>query len=473
MKRFRETMIANALAARNRSGGGVVPVTLPISQSGDPFIVKYSLTGLAEWAKSFRANTSSDSGNAVAVDSTGLYVAGNYSSASNISLGNGVTLPTSVSSDAFIVKYDVAGVAQWATGISATSSIDSASGIAVDPTGVYVVGRYSNSTSLSLGNGVTLPASVNLDAFIIKYNLAGIAQWANTVSGSEFDYGNAVAVDSTGVYVGGQYTSTSIVSLGNGVTLPISDSEGIIENAFTAKYNLTGVAQWATTVSGTGGGTALSFALDSTGLYVGGQYDSTSTVSLGNGVTLPISVGRDAFIIKYNLAGVAQWATGITSEETNNEAANALAVDSTGVYVAGRYSNSTSLSLGNGVTLPASVGLDAFIIKYNLSNVAQWATAISGTGSDNAIGLAVDSTGMYVTGSYISTSNVSLGNGVTLPISRSGTDAFTAKYNLSGVAQWATVLRGSSNDFGRGIAVDSTGVYVVGQYGSSNIITIP
>ena len=148
-------------------------------------------------------------------------------------------------------------------------------------------------------------------------------------------------------------------------------------------------------------------------------------------------------------------------------------MDSTGVYITGIYSNSTSISLGNGVTLPATTSNDALTVKYDKTGVAQWATTISGTVGDFGRGLALDSTGVYVTGNYRSTSTVSLGNGVTLPASQGGlNDTFTVKYTLAGVPQWSSRINATGNDSGQGIAVDSTGVYVVGQYTSTTIVTL-
>jgi len=128
------------------------------------------------------------------------------------------------------------------------------------------------------------------------------------------------------------------------------------------------------------------------------------------GKTLPISVGQDAFIVKYNTSGVAQWATTISG--IGSDVGNGIATDSTGVYVTGEYGSDSLVTLNNGKTLPISVGQDAFIVKYDTSGVAQWATAISGTVSDGGRGIATDSTGTYVTGFYRSTSPITLTNGI-------------------------------------------------------------
>jgi len=99
----------------------------------------------------------------------------------------------------------------------------------------------------------------------------------------------------------------------------------------------------------------------------------------------------------------------------------------------------------------------------------------SGTSTDNAQSVAVDSSGnVYVAGTFSSTT-LSFGgasNDVNLT-NRGGDDLFVVKYNSSGVAQWAQGAvsgSGSANDWGRGVAVDTSGnVYVTGFFVSSTL----
>jgi len=172
------------------------------------------------------------------------------------------------------------------------------------------------------------------------------------------------------------------------------------------KYDTSGQAQWTATVPGTGNDQGFGIATDSTGVYVTGTYSSTSVVTLNNGKTLPATVLFDAFIVKYDTSGQAQWVATVGSN--GNDGGYGIATDSTGVYVTGQYSSSSPVTLNNGKTLPISVGLDAFIVKYDTSGQAQWTATVPGTGSDIGYGIATDSTGVYVTGQYTSTTIVTL-----------------------------------------------------------------
>ena len=221
------------------------------------------------------------------------------------------------------------------------------------------------------------------------------------------------------------------------------------------------------------GGDHGGIATDSTGVYLTGIYSSASVVTLNNGKTLPISTngasGQDVFIIKCDTNGVVQWATTIAG--TGIDRGYNIATDSTGVYVTGFYTSASVVTLNNGKTLPISAGTtpgqDAFIVKYDTSGLAQWATTIAGTGSDQGYSIATDSTGVYLTGFYTSTSAVTLNNGKTLPASGLGL-GFTVKYDRSGLAQWAVAAAGS----GWSINTDSTGVYAVGAYSSASQVLL-
>ena len=415
------------------------------------------------------AGSSSAVARAMAVDSGGnIYVSGEYSSTTSVPLGNGINLPVSFGNDAFIVKYDTSGTAQWYQTIPGTST-DSGSAIAVDSSGnVYVSGYYRSTTAISLGPSLDLPITSSIDAFIVKYDTIGFPLWYQTIPGTSSDTTKAIAVDSGGnVYVTGSYNSTSTVSLGNNLNLPVTSGTDV----YIVKYDTYGIAQWYETISGTANDIGYAIAVDSGNVYVIGYYQSTTTISLGNNLNLPVSFGNDAFIVKYDTSGTAQWYQTIPG--TSSDVGNGIAVDSSGnVYVSGYYTSTTTVSLGNGLNLPITSGNDAFIVKYDTSGTAQWYKTISGTASDVGYGIAVDPSGsVYVTGSYNSTSTVSLGNGLNLPVT-SGGDIFMVKYDTSGTAQWYKTIRGTSGDTGYGIAVDSGNVYVSGYYNSTTAVSL-
>jgi hypothetical protein len=140
---------------------------------------------------------------------------------------------------------------------------------------------------------------------------------------------------------------------------------------------------------------------------------------------------------------------------------NGIAVDSDGnVYVTGIYQS------------------DAFIAKYGTDGNVIWAARISGSGSRVGHGIAVDSGGnVYVTGYYafgdITLYSQDETTGTSIELANvENYDVFIAKYSTDGDLRWAARMCGAGADEGNGIAVDSDGnVYVTGRY-TSDILTL-
>ncbi len=84
----------------------------------------------------------------------------------------------------------------------------------------------------------------------------------------------------------------------------------------------------------------------------------------------------------------------------------------------------------------------------------QWAVKAGGSSDDYGYGIAVDSSGnAYVTGYFSGTATF----GSTSLTSSGDADIFIAKLSSSGSWQWAVKAGGTSSDYGKVIAVDSSG----------------
>jgi peptidoglycan hydrolase-like protein with peptidoglycan-binding domain len=96
------------------------------------------------------------------------------------------------------------------------------------------------------------------------------------------------------------------------------------------------------------------------------------------------------------------------------------------------------------------------------SSQSYFAVTFGGTNNNQGESIAVDSSGnIYITGYFYETVDFGGGN-VT---SAGSTDIFVLKLNSSGTFQWVNTYGGTSFDFGRGIAVDSSGnIYITGYF---------
>jgi len=198
-------------------------------------------------------------------------------------------------------------------------------------------------------------------------------------------------------------------------------------------------------------------------VYIAGYSSNTWN---GPGGEPPIhahSGNKDIVILKLNSSGTYQWHTFYGS--SMDDEGDGIAVDGSGyIYIAG-----TSLASwqGDGNTEPKhahSGGANIFVLKLNGSGAYQWHTFYGGLGADYGTGIDIDSSNyLYVVGHSSATWS---GDGGVGPINvfTGGRDIVVLKLNSSGSYIWHTFHGGPGEDYGYGIAVDSSNnVYVTGQ----------
>jgi hypothetical protein len=110
---------------------------------------------------------------------------------------------------------------------------------------------------------------------------------------------------------------------------------------------------------------------------------------------------------------------------------------------------------------------DAFVTKLSSTGTILFSTYLGGSGDDWGMGIAVDSTGVYVTGSTWS-SNFPTHESISTPNGQG--KVFVAKLSTDGTQLlYSTYLGGAGDDRGNAIAIDSTGAaYVTGETTSPN-----
>ena len=436
--------------------GTAFGTTLSNSGNNDVFIAKYFANGNVDWATKI-SGTNNDYGRGIAVDSSGnIYVTGRYNS-STLTFYNadGTAFGTTLSSsgnDAFIAKYNTNGEVQWVGRVSGTSS-DYGRSISVDSSGnVYVTGYY-DSTTLTFYNadgtafGTTLPRTgYNSDVFVAKYNTSGVVQWVAKAAGSENDLSYGISVDSGGnVYIIGNYTSSTLTLYnadGTAFGTTLTNSGSYSNDVFIAKYNTSGVVQWAVKMGGTSSDEGFAISVDSSGnAYVTGYY-SSSTLTLYNkdgsafGTTLSRTGNTTAFIAKYNTDGEVQWAARVAG--TSYDYGQGISVDDNGnVYVCGTdYSNTLILYNADGTAFGTTLSnlSSTFIAKYNTNGVVQWVASCGGNGRSVFVN---NGENVYVVGDYGSTLTLYNTDGTAFgtTLSNSGyDDVFIAKYTTSNIS---------------------------------------
>jgi len=424
-----------------------------------------------------------DTGNAIAVDLSGdAYVTGTTNS-TDFPTVNALQSMYHVGAEhnAFIAKINPSGSALIYSTYLGGSAGDTGNGIAVDSAGnAYVTGETA-STNFPTVNALQ-PSNSGEDAFVAELNPSGSALIYSTyLGGNGENSGNAIAVDSAG----NAYVSGSTIDSTNFPTVnPLQPSNNYGDNTFVAKLNPGGSALiYSTYLGGDGYNFGNGIAADSAGnAYVTGTTNASNFPTVNalqsshggaqgtfNAFIAKINANGSALVYSTYLGGNAGDGGGPSGTEGQG-----IAVDSSGnAYVTGETS-STDFPTVNAIQ-SSCCGVfeyDAFIAKINASGSALVYSTYLGGGFDGGNGIAVDSSGdAYVTG--LTSDTVPTVNAVQ---SSNGGDenAFVAEINASGSALvYSTYLGGNSDNYGNGVAVDSSGnAYVTGATSAPDFPTV-
>ena len=168
----------------------------------------------------------------------------------------------------------------------------------------------------------------------------------------------------------------------------------------------------------------------------------------------PFSGGYDVFVAKLDANGSLLWNTFLGGSD--NDIGYGIAVDTNGNV----YLNGLSRATWGSPIRPYDALDDGFVAKLAANGSLLWNTFLGGPGLDRGQArIVVDADGnSFVAGQ----SNATWGSPVT-PYAVSW-DGYAAKLDTNGALQWSTFVGGSSNEYGRGIALDNDGnPYVSGD----------
>ena len=295
-------------------------------------------------------------------------------------------------------------------------------------------------------------------------------------------HGSAVAADASGVYVVGDLGFAKYDSHGNElwtrvaqVRGPMADGTGLYVvgrtydpnfHGFVRRYDADGNELWTRQTE-----TLFQSAGDASGLYAAGATSGETITTL--------------IVRKYDASGAEQWTRPFGTPKPG-VGINAMAVSATGLYVVGGDDSSTTMrkyatngnelwsrqilaSLGpgpHGVTAMTADNTGVYLVtpgpvyflsKFDTSGNELWALPVGIPMAGARLNaLTSDATGIYVAGSGFLPGQCRLG---------AGGDAFARKYDPDGAELWTREFQFtaySSYSSAEGVAVDDTGVYVVG-----------
>ena len=246
-----------------------------------------------------------------------------------------------------------------------------------------------------------------------------------------------------------------------------------VTDAFVAKLNPAGSALvYSTYLGGTGVDVGQGIAVDAAGdAYVTGLTASTDFPTMAPLQPANAGGADDVFLAKFDPAGGGLIFSTYLGGNQSDEA-QGIALDSTGAYLTG-VTNSPNFPLVHALQGFGGGNQDAFVAKVNTTgSTLVYSTYLGGSDSDTGYGIAVDSGhSAYVTGQTDSTNFPTLNP--FQPAIGGTHDAFVSKLNDAGSGLvYSTYLGGTGFERGHGIAVDSShAAYAVGETDSSDFPT--
>ena len=293
-----------------------------VGTAHEAFVIKYDLNGTVQWTRQF-GTMDGDEATAVVADASGVYVGGFVECCVGRLAELGAT-----GTDAFVRKYSPEGAELWTHQFGSTD-VDRATAMAIDATGVYIVGT----TNGAIEQGV----HGQQDGWIEKFSKDGkvllLKQFGNTDYNDE---ANAVAVGPSGIYVGGRTNGAF-----NG------EKPHALWDGYVVQFTADGKQQWARQIAGPGDSNVQGLAVGLDRLLVTGAVDGSL-----NGQ--PFVGGTDAFYRFYDFNGTET----STREFGNglNDWGSGAAVDLRAFYIVGSKE-------GNALGLTPVGDNDAFVMK--------------------------------------------------------------------------------------------------------------
>ena len=369
-----------------------IPLAAPATGATNIFLAKFSVTTSGYyllWATYGASATASSlcTGIAIATDSEGCYITGNFTSSSGVTFYNADTTNTTNATltatvgtrDGFLVKFNTIGTPQWTARMAVASSTVNSTGIACSSdAGVVVVGAWTGATALNLYNSSGATTAIggstgSQDAFVAKYTTAGSVTWVSRIgAGGQGPVAVAVALDRSINVTGGILNGTWTLYNAPGTSGTVGTVSPTKSCAYVAKWNSAGTGQWiqliTTTLNNPNYG--LGIAVDAfSNVFASGLMFGTTTFG---GTKTFVVLGEDGYVAKYTPAGALAWAVQMDEiADTNKTFCGSVSYDRRAgvLWTTGSFNNTTNFynnnSLSSGIPLYARGTYDTFIVKYS------------------------------------------------------------------------------------------------------------
>lgn len=423
------------------------------------------------WSSYYGGNLSEDINNGeLAVDKQGkvivtgstlstLYVAS--SGAYQTNYGGGYH-------DAFVAKFTSAGKLSWAT-YYGSSGKDEGHAITTDgDNNIYVAGLTTSQNGISTAGAYQVSRSGFQDAFLVKFNAAGLRIWATYLGGSIQDEILDLDCDKKGnIYFSGYTISPDNIATPGAHQDTMNNPGGNNGDAFLGEFTPGGNLKWCSYFSGPAQDRAHGICVGKNGdLFIEGTCESqTQFATPGTFQSVYGGGGTDAFIAKWDTTGNFYWCSYLGG--INEDHGRGVKADAAGnAYVIG-WSASPS-----GIGSPGALQehwfeayendgdpkYDGFLAKFHPDGSREWGTYYGGGGKDQLFTLEVDNDNDVVYCGGLTSSSLNITTpGSYQPVYNGSTDGYIGKFSFGGARIWGTYFGAGDNEELHGMGLDKNG----------------
>lgn len=254
-------------------------------------------------------------------------------------------------------------------------------------------------------------------------------------------------------------------------------------NGIIVKFSPDGNRLWSTYYGGMKGNAIKDIKIDTqNNIVIAGNTQSQTNIST-TGSYKPDLTGvgdtYDAFLVKFNDAGVRLWGTYFGGE--NDDSAYALDIDkNNNIYIVGSTSSETNIAINSNFQTKSNQGdntiyQDGFLAKFEVGGNLIWSTYIGGENYDLLKAIKVKDNYLVAGGTTSSNNNIATAGAFQETIdSNYYSESMICKFSLDGQRIWGTYYGGERSDEIYTIYIDDDdNIYIGGTTESDTKMTTP
>jgi len=368
----------------------------------DVYVIKMSSNGDIEWTVYFGGNRNDES-NCIAVDTSGIYVAG-YSESEDLPKKRNNRIASRYYWDGYIAKITQNGTIETSVYIGGSRD-DYIESIGVDKNEIYFSGTTS---SIDLRHSGNTHNGGKFDTFYGKCTKDFTVSWIYYFGGTGNEWSKKILFNKTEIFVVGSTQSESLPKMIN--------NKASTTDVFVTKIRKNGEIDKTFCYGGNSYDWGYDAILDEEVLYIAGNSGSRSLP----GSFLLNSGYYDFFITELTIDFDVNWSLLLGSSRT--EEPPSIAHDNDNIYITGT-TNSTFFWKCENYNAGQK---DIIVSSVSKDGVINWSHFVGGSNDDHSAGICLTYSDIYVLGSTYSSDLIQKRNSMN---GCTKIDAFIAKIN--------------------------------------------